>query len=113
IHICKSMLAWQKWGNGETPGSSGKKGDHLIGDYYVLFDKKYKSEVAGGISRGLSKEEAEEQSPLMAEAREMLRRWEAGDEEVVSLWKRMNGWVYAGFDETYRKLGVSFDKIYY
>lgn len=113
IHICKSMLAWQKWGNGETPVSSGKKGDHLIGDYYVLFDKKYKSEVAGGISRGLSKEEAEEQSPLMAEAREMLRRWEAGDEEVVSLWKRMNGWVYAGFDETYRKLGVSFDKIYY
>ena len=113
IHICKSMLAWQKWGNGETPQSSGKKGDHLAGEYYVLFAKHYKQEQQELEARGLSKEQAEAQSPLMAEAREMLRRWEAGDEAVVSLWKTMNGWVYAGFDETYRKMGVSFDKIYY
>lgn len=113
IHICKSMLAWQKWGNGETPESSGKKGDHLIGDYYVLFDQKYKAELAELQAKGLSKEQAEEQSALMAEAREMLRKWEAGDAETVNLWKLMNGWVYAGFDETYEKMGVSFDKIYY
>ncbi|MEA4948764.1 MAG: arginine--tRNA ligase, partial [Petrimonas sp.] len=113
IHICKSMLAWQRWGNGETPASSGKKGDHLIGEYYVLFDKKYKAELAGLQATGLSKEQAEVQSILMEEAREMLRRWEAGDEETVNLWKMMNSWVYAGFDETYKKLGVSFDKVYY
>ncbi len=113
IHICKSMLAWKKWGNGETPQSSGKKGDHLIGDYYVLFDKKYKAESAALQAKGLSKEEAEEQSALMREAREMLRKWEADDAETINLWKTMNGWVYAGFDKTYEKLGVSFDKIYY
>jgi arginyl-tRNA synthetase len=113
IHICKSMLAWQKWGHGETPQASGKKGDHLIGEYYVLFDKHYKQELKELEAQGLSKEQAEAQSTLMAEAREMLRRWEAGDETVVSLWKTMNTWVYAGFDETYKKLGVDFDKIYY
>lgn len=113
IHICKSMLAWQKWGNGVTPESSGKKGDHLIGDFYVLFDKHYKQELAELEKQGLTKEEAEAQSKLMAEAREMLRQWEAGDEAVVSLWKTMNNWVYAGFDETYKQLGVGFDKIYY
>jgi arginyl-tRNA synthetase len=113
IHICKSMLAWQKWGNGDTPLSTGKKGDHLIGDYYVLFDKKYKEELAALQEKGLSKEEAEAQSQLMAEAREMLRKWEAQDEATVNLWKMMNEWVYAGFDETYQQMGVSFDKIYY
>ena len=113
IHICKSMLAWKKWGNGETPESSGKKGDHLIGDYYVLFDKKYKAEQAELQAAGLSKEQAEAQSVLMEEAREMLRQWEANDAQTVNLWKMMNGWVYAGFNETYQKLGVSFDKIYY
>lgn len=113
IHICKSMLAWQKWGNGETPASSGKKGDHLIGDYYVAFDKHYKAELSELMAGGMSKEEAEAASPLMAEAREMLVKWEAGDSEVRQLWETMNGWVYEGFDETYRKLGVSFDKIYY
>lgn len=113
IHICKSMLALKKWGNGETPESSGKKGDHLVGDYYVLFDKKYKAELSELQSKGLSKDEAEAQSTLMAEAREMLRLWEAGDMEIVSLWERMNSWVYDGFDETYKKLGVDFDKIYY
>ena len=113
IHICKSMLAWQKWGNGETPASSGKKGDHLIGDYYVAFDKHYKAELSELMANGMSKEEAEAASPLMAEAREMLVKWEAGDSEVRQLWETMNGWVYEGFDETYRKLGVSFDKIYY
>ena len=113
IHICKSMLAWQKWGEGETPETSGKKGDHLIGDYYVLFDKKYKEELAALQAKGLTKEEAEEQSTLMQEAREMLRKWEANDAETVNLWKLMNGWVYAGFDETYSQMGVTFDKIYY
>lgn len=113
IHICKSMLAWQKWGNGETPESTGKKGDHLVGDYYVMFDKHYKAELAELQSKGLSKEEAEAQSTLMAEARNMLRLWEAGDLEVVSLWENMNSWVYAGFDQTYKRLGVDFDKIYY
>lgn len=113
IHICKSMLAWKKWGNGETPESSGKKGDHLVGDYYVLFDKHYKTELAELQAKGSTKEEAEANSSLMAEAREMLRLWEAGDMEVVALWEKMNSWVYAGFDETYRRLGVDFDKIYY
>ena len=113
IHICKSMLAWLKYGNGETPESSGKKGDHLIGDYYVAFDKHYKAEVAELMEKGLSKEEAEAQSPLMQEAREMLRKWEANDPEIRALWKKMNDWVYAGFDETYKMMGVSFDKIYY
>ncbi|MBF6628525.1 MAG: arginine--tRNA ligase [Proteiniphilum sp.] len=113
IHICKSMLAWQKWGEGETPESTGRKGDHLTGDYYVLFDKKYKEELAALQAKGLTKEEAEEQSSLMKEAREMLLRWEAHDAATVNLWKMMNGWVYAGFDETYSEMGVTFDKIYY
>ena len=113
IHICKSMLAWQKWGNGETPAGSGKKGDHLIGDYYVAFDKHYKAELSELMEKGMSKEEAEAASPLMAEAREMLVKWEAGDKEVRALWEQMNGWVYEGFDETYKRLGVDFDKIYY
>lgn len=113
IHICKSMLAWQKWGEGATPESTGKKGDHLIGDFYVLFDKHYKAELKALEASGLKKEEAEAKSELMAEAREMLRKWEAGDEETVALWKRMNNWVYAGFDETYKRMGVDFDKIYY
>ena len=121
IHICKSMLAWLKYGNGETPESSGKKGDHLVGDYYVAFDQHYRAEVAELkaqlIAQGLSEEEAETRAkaevPLMVEAREMLRKWEQGDEEVRGLWRKMNEWVYAGFDETYKALGVSFDKIYY
>lgn len=113
IHICKSMLAWQKYGKGETPESSGQKGDHLVGDYYVAFDKHYKAEVAELMEKGMSKEEAEAASPLMNEAREMLVKWEAGDPEVRALWQMMNNWVYAGFDETYRKMGVGFDKIYY
>ncbi|MDE5653901.1 MAG: arginine--tRNA ligase [Muribaculaceae bacterium] len=113
IHICKSMLAWKKWGEGATPESVGKKGDHLIGDYYVAFDKHYRAELKELMESGMSQEEAEAASPLMKEAREMLRRWEAGDEEVRSLWKMMNEWVYAGFDITYKRLGVDFDKIYY
>ena len=113
IHICKSMVAWEKWGNGETPQSSCKKGDHLVGDYYVLFEKNYKAEIEELMKQGLSKEEAEKKSPLMQEAREMLRRWEAGDPEVVALWEMMNQWVYEGFDETYKKLGITFDKVYY
>ena len=113
IHICKSMLAWKRWGNGATPESTGKKGDHLIGDFYVLFDKHYKEELNRLMAEGKTKEEAEASSPLMAEARAMLRAWEQGDAEVVSLWKMMNSWVYAGFDETYKRLGVSFDEIYY
>ncbi|MBR5241166.1 MAG: arginine--tRNA ligase [Muribaculaceae bacterium] len=113
IHICKSMLAWQKWGEGITPEKAGKKGDHLIGDFYVLFDKHYKAEVKELEAKGMSKEEAEAASPLMAEAREMLRKWEAGDEDVRSVWRMMNEWVYAGFDETYKRMGVDFDKIYY
>ena len=113
IHICKSMLAWQKWGEGATPESCGKKGDHLIGDYYVAFDKHYKAELAELMEKGMSKEEAEAASPLMAEAREMLVKWEAGDKEVRALWEKMNNWVYEGFDETYKRLGVDFDKIYY
>lgn len=113
IHICKSMLAWLKWGDGETPESSGKKGDHLVGDYYVLFDKNYKAELAELQTKGMTKEEAEAKSTLMEEARDMLRKWEAGDLETVSLWETMNSWVYAGFDITYKRLGVDFDKIYY
>lgn len=121
IHICKSMLAWLKYGNGETPETSGKKGDHLVGDYYVAFDKHYKAEVkelmekflAEGMNEEQAKAKAEAESPLMQEAREMLRKWEANDPEVRSLWKKMNEWVYAGFNETYKEMGVSFDKIYY
>ena len=114
IHICKSMLAWKKWGEGATPESAGKKGDHLIGDFYVAFDKHFKDEVKAIMEeKKIEKEEAEKLSPLVEEAREMLRRWEKGDEEVRSLWKMMNEWVYAGFDETYRRMGVDFDKIYY
>ena len=113
IHICKSMLAWQKWGNGETPETSGKKGDHLIGDYYVAFDKHYKEEVSALISQGMTQEEAEKEAPLIKEAHEMLVKWENNDTEVRDLWKKMNSWVYAGFDETYKAMGVGFDKIYY
>lgn len=121
IHICKSMLAWLRYGNGETPESSGKKGDHLIGDYYVAFDKHYKEEcaeleakyIAEGMEAEAAKEKAKQEAPLIKEAHEMLVKWEQGDEEVRSLWRKMNEWVYAGFDETYRMMGVSFDKIYY
>lgn len=122
IHICKSMLAWLKWGNGETPESSGKKGDHLIGDYYVAFDKHYRTEVAElknkfmtdeGLDEEAAENKAKEEAPLMKEARQMLVKWEQGDEEVRALWQKMNNWVYTGFDETYKTLGVSFDKIYY
>lgn len=113
IHICKSMLAWKKWGNGETPESTGEKGDHLVGKFYVLFDKHYREELKNLQEQGLTKEEAEAKSSLMAEAREMLRLWENGDKDTVELWKKMNSWVYAGFDETYKVLGVNFDKIYY
>lgn len=113
IHICKSMLAWQKWGNGETPESSHLKGDHLVGNYYVLFDKHYKAELKELEAKGFTPEEAERESTLMQEARAMLKKWEAGDEKVRTLWKSMNTWVYDGFDETYRRLGVDFDKIYY
>ena len=121
IHICKSMLAWLKWGNGETPESSGKKGDHLIGDYYVAFDKHYREEVkeleAKFKAEGMTDEEAEkkakDEAPLIKEAHDMLVKWEANDPEVRALWEKMNSWVYAGFDETYKALGVGFDKIYY
>lgn len=113
IHICKSMLAWQKWGNRQTPETTGKKGDHLVGELYVEFDKHYKAEVAGLISKGFSQKEAEEQAPSIQEARQMLRKWELGDKEVVELWRTMNSWVYEGFDTTYKRLGVDFDKIYY
>lgn len=114
IHICKSMLAWKRWGEGATPESTNKKGDHLIGDFYVLFDQKYKEEQKALIKeKGITEEEAENQSPLMAEAREMLRDWEAGDKDTVELWKMMNNWVYDGFDATYAEMGVTFDKIYY
>ena len=114
IHICKSMLAWLKWGEGATPESTGKKGDHLIGDFYVAFDQHYKAEVKQiAAEQGIGEEEAEKQSTLMHEAREMLKKWEAGDPEVRALWRKMNEWVYAGFDETYKRMGVSFDKIYY
>ena len=113
IHICKSMLAWLKWGNGETPESSGKKGDHLIGDYYVAFDKHYREEVSQLEAQGMDHEQAKQEAPLIKEAHEMLVKWEQNDPEVRALWKKMNEWVYAGFDETYKALGVSFDKIYY
>lgn len=113
IHICKSMLAWLKWGKGVTPESAGKKGDHLIGDFYVAFDKHYREEIKELTAQGMSEDEAKEKSPLMQEAREMLVRWEQNDPEVRKLWETMNGWVYAGFDETYKRLGVDFDKIYY
>ena len=113
IHICKSMLAWLKFGNGETPESSGKKGDHLIGDYYVRFDKEYKAQIAELMAAGKDEETAKKEAPLMLEAQEMLRKWEANDPEVRALWAKMNEWVYAGFDETYQRMGVSFDKIYY
>jgi len=113
IHICKSMLAWQKWADGATPESTGVKGDHLIGDCYVAFDKHYKAELKALKEKGMTDEEAEAASTLMQEAREMLRRWEAGDPEVRALWEKMNSWVYAGFDQTYRRMGVDFDKIYY
>ena len=113
IHICKSMLAWLKWGNGETPETSGKKGDHLIGDYYVAFDKHYREEVKELVAQGMDEEQAKQEAPLIKEAHEMLVKWEQNDPEVRALWKKMNEWVYAGFDETYKALGVSFDKIYY
>ena len=113
IHICKSMLAWQKWGDGVTPESSGKKGDHLIGDFYVLFDKHFKAEVKSLMEKGMSEDEAKAESPLMKEAREMLVKWEQKDPEIRGLWQKMNEWVYAGFDETYKRMGVDFDKIYY
>ncbi|MCA0960157.1 arginine--tRNA ligase [Muricauda ruestringensis] len=113
IHICKSMLAWLKFGEGETPESSGLKGDHLVGKYYVAFDKAYKEEITGLVDKGISRERAEKEAPILLEAQEMLRKWEAGDDEVVHLWKKMNGWVYDGFDITYKNLGVDFDTLYY
>ena len=113
IHICKSMLAWQKFGNGETPESSGKKGDHLIGDYYVRFDKEYRKQIAELMAQGKDEETAKKEAPLMKEAQAMLLKWEQGDKEVRELWAKMNSWVYAGFDETYKRMGVGFDKIYY
>lgn len=113
IHICKSMLAWQKFGDGETPESSGLKGDHLVGKYYVAFDKAYKEQIAQLVDAGTPKEQAEKEAPILLEAQEMLRKWEAGDESVVSLWKKMNGWVYDGFATTYKNLGVDFDTLYY
>ncbi|MEE0948315.1 MAG: arginine--tRNA ligase [Bacteroidales bacterium] len=113
IHICKSMLAWKKFSDGETPQSSGMKGDHLVGKYYVAFDKAYKEEIANLVSKGMDKEEAEKNAPILLEAQAMLKRWEEKDAEVVDLWKQMNAWVYAGFDETYNKLGIDFDKVYY
>ena len=113
IHICKSMLAWQKWGNGETPETSGKKGDHLIGDYYVAFDKHYREEIKELVAQGMDEETAKQEAPLIKEAHDMLVKWEQNDPEIRALWEKMNDWVYAGFDETYQKMGVSFDKIYY
>jgi arginyl-tRNA synthetase len=113
IHICKSMLAWQKWGNGETPQSSGLKGDHLVGKYYVEFDKHYKQEINELVEKGVTKEEAEKKAPLIVEAQELLRNWEKGDKETVDLWKKMNSWVYEGFEKTYKTLGVDFDRFYY
>ncbi|WDF53732.1 arginine--tRNA ligase [Mucilaginibacter sp. KACC 22063] len=113
IHICKSMLAWQKFGNGETSETAGEKGDHLVGKYYVIFDKEYKKQIDELKAAGQTEEEAKKNAPLIKEAQQMLQKWEAGDEEVINLWRTMNGWVYAGFDETYKKLGVDFDKFYY
>ena len=113
IHICKSMLAWQKFGNGETPLSTGEKGDHLVGKYYVLFDKEYKKQIDELKAAGQTEDEAKKNAPFIKEAQEMLQKWETGDAEVISLWKTMNSWVYEGFDTTYKKLGVDFDKFYY
>ena len=113
IHICKSMLAWQKWGNGETPTSSGLKGDHLVGKYYVVFDKEYKQEIAALVAQGQTEDEAKKNAPLIKEAQQMLLQWEQGDAKVVSLWEKMNSWVYAGFEVSYQKMGVDFDKFYY
>ena len=113
IHICKSMLAWQKFGNGETPSSTGLKGDKLVGNYYVKFDQEYKKEIAALLANGKTEDEAKKEAPLLVEAQEMLRKWEAGDEAIVSLWKEMNGWVYDGFDTTYKNMGVDFDTLYY
>jgi arginyl-tRNA synthetase len=113
IHICKSMLAWQLFGNGETPESSGTKGDHLVGKYYVAFDKAYKAEIDEMVAGGMDKEEAEKSAPLLLQTQEMMRQWEAGDPDVIELWKTMNGWVYKGFNHTYNRLGVDFDKFYY
>ncbi|MDG1720818.1 MAG: arginine--tRNA ligase, partial [Bacteroidia bacterium] len=113
IHICKSMVAYQKWGNNETPQSAGLKGDHLIGKYYVMFDQHYQKEVKDLISKGVNKDEAKEKSPLMVETRNMLQKWENGDQEVIALWKKLNNWVYDSFESTYNRLGVSFNKIYY
>jgi arginyl-tRNA synthetase len=113
IHICKSMLAWKKWGNGATPESSAKKGDHLVGEYYVKFDQEYKKEIAELVADGISQEDAARKAPVLIEAQEMLLKWEAHDPEIHALWKTMNDWVYDGFDVTYKRLGVSFDKIYF
>ena len=113
IHICKSMLAWQKWGNGKTPENSGEKGDKLVGDFYVLFDKKYKEQIAELVANGMDEKEAAQKAPLIQEAKAMLVKWEAGDKEIRALWKKMNSWVYTGFDVTYKRMGVDFDKIYY
>ena len=113
IHICKSMLAWQTFGKGKTPASTGEKGDHLVGNYYVMFNREYRKQVDELMASGLKKEEAEANSPILKEAQEMLRKWEAKDKEIVELWKMMNEWVYEGFEKTYQQLGVSFDKIYY
>ena len=113
IHICKSMLAWQRWGGGETPDSSGLKGDHLVGKYYVIFDRHYKEEISVLVAEGLSPEEASKKAPLILEAQQLLQKWEAGDEDVIALWKKMNGWVYDGFAKTYKMLGIEFDKTYY
>ena len=113
IHICKSMLAWEKFGNGETPESSGLKGDKLVGNYYVQFDKEYKKEIQKLVFQGLTEEEAKKNAPILLEAQSMLLKWEAGDTAVVELWKKMNSWVYKGFDETYKNLGVDFDTLYY
>ncbi|MEO6633875.1 MAG: arginine--tRNA ligase, partial [Mucilaginibacter sp.] len=113
IHICKSMLAWQRFGNGETPESTGLKGDHLVGKYYVIFDKEYKKQIEELKATGQTEDESKKNAPLIKEAQEMLQQWEAGDEAVIALWKTMNTWVYTGFAETYRKLGVTFDKFYY
>ncbi len=113
IHICKSMLAWQRYGNGQTPESTGLKGDKLVGNYYVEFNNAYKAEIDKMIANGTEVKVAEKEAPVLLEAQQMLLKWEAGDQEVVSLWKKMNGWVYEGFDETYENLGVDFDKLYY
>lgn len=113
IHICKSMLAWQKWGNNETPESTGLKGDHLVGKYYVAFDKHYKEEIQQLVASGVEEEKAAKEAPLLKEAQEMLRKWEAGDAEVLDLWRTMNSWVYQGFEASYSRLGVKFDRFYY